>query len=82
LHGQVKVALEVGRIDDGNHHVRPGFAGLLAKDQIDGHHLVGAARRQAVGAGQVNEIERHAGKGRLALLRFNGNAGIIAHALA
>ena len=30
----------------------------LAEDHIDRHHLVGAARRQAVGARQVDQVER------------------------
>ena len=63
-------------------HVRPGFALLLAEDHIDGHHLIGAARRQAVGAGQVDQVERLAAAGHLAFLGLDGDAGIVADVLA
>ena len=63
LRGQVEVALEVGGIDDGDDDVGPRLAGLLAEDDVDRDHLVGAARRQAVGAGQVDEVERPGRRG-------------------
>ena len=63
LRRQVEVALEVGGIDDGDDDVGPRLARLLAEDQIDRDHLVGAARGQAVGAGQVDEVEGLAAAG-------------------
>ena len=57
LRRQVEIALQVGRIDDGDDDVGPRLAGVVAEDDVDGDHLVGAARGQAVGAGQVDELE-------------------------
>ena len=57
------------------------FALLLAEDHIDGDHFVGAARRQAVGAGQVDQVEGLAGTGHLPFLGLDGDAGIVADAL-
>ena len=56
LAGQVEVAVEVGRIDDGDDDVRPRFLRSPAEQQIDRDHLVRAARGEAVGAGQVDEV--------------------------
>ena len=82
LRRQVQVAVEVGGIHDGDDDVRPGLPLLAAEDDVDGDHLVGAARRQAVGAGQVDQVERLAGAGHLAFLRLDGDAGIVADVLA
>jgi hypothetical protein len=81
LRRQIKVALQVGRIHDGDDDVRPGRAGLLAEDNVHGHHLVRAARGQAVGAGQVDEVDGTPGERAPPLLRLDGDAGIVADAL-
>ena len=57
LRGQVEVAVEVGGVDDGEDDVGPRLAGWLPEEQIDRDHLVRAAGGQAVGAGQVDQVE-------------------------
>ncbi len=78
---QVQVAIEVGGIDDGDNDVGPAFLLLLAQDHIDGNHFVGAARRQAVGAGQIEQVEGLAGTGHLPFLGLDGDAGVVADVL-
>ena len=83
LRRQVQVAVEVGRIDDGQDHVRPRLLRPAAEEQIDGHHLVGAARGEAVGAGQVDQLERRSPPwANRALLHLDGDAGVVADVLA
>jgi hypothetical protein len=81
LGGQVEVALEVGGVRDGHDDVGPDLALLLAEDDVNGHHLVGAARRQAVGARQVDQVESPSGAGHVPLLGFDGDAGVVADVL-
>ena len=57
------------------------FSRLLAENQIHGDHLVRAARRQAVRAGQIDEIEAPAGVGQAAFLGLDRDTGIIADPL-
>ena len=47
LRRQIEIAIEVGGIDDGHDDIGPRLAGLSAEDDVDGHHLVGAACGQA-----------------------------------
>ena len=57
LRGQVEVAFEVGGIDDGTTTSGRGSPGCWPRMTIDRDHLVGAAGGQAVGAGQVDQVE-------------------------
>ena len=57
---EVEVAVEVGGIDDGEHDIGPRLLRPAAEEQIDGDHLVGAAGGEAVGARQVDQVDRDA----------------------
>ena len=81
LRGEIQVAFQVGRIDDRDDDIGPGFALLPAQDDIDSHHLIGTARRQTVGARQVDQIERLTGAIQLAFLELDGDAGVVADVL-
>ena len=82
LGGQVEVPLQVGSIDDGQHNVRARFARLPAEDQVHGHHLIGTAWCQTVGAGKVDQIEGLPLMGHLAFFGFDRDARVIADLLA
>ena len=75
------MAVEVGGIDDGEDDVRPRLLRPAAEEQIDRDHLVGAARGEAVGAGQVDEVDRGPVDGELPLLHLDRDAGVVADAL-
>ena len=47
---------------------------LMAEDDVDGQHLIGTAGGQAVGAGQVDDLDGLAVKMQLALLGLDGDA--------
>ena len=53
----------------------------MAEDDVDGQHLIGTACGQAVGAGQIDDLDGLAVKVEFALLGFDGDAGIIADLL-
>ncbi len=82
LRRQIQIAFEVAGIDDGDDDIRPSFALLSAQNDIDSHHLIGTARRKTVGAGQIDQLERLAAAAHLPFFGFDGDAGIIADALA
>ena len=79
LRRQIQVAFEVRRIDDRDDQVRLVLA--VAENDVDGQHLVGAAGREAVGAGQIDDVERAPVMPTDSLLRLDGDAGIVADAL-
>ena len=58
LRHQIEIAFQIGGIDNRDDDIGPRFARLLAENDVDGEHFVGAARRQAVGAGQIDESRR------------------------
>ncbi len=78
---QVQIALQIGGIDNRHNYGRARFSHLLTEDDVHGHHFVGAARRQAVGARQVDQIEIPPLAGAGTFLGFDGDAGIVADAL-
>ena len=55
LRHQVKIALQGGCINDDNDHIRLAF-----DDEIAGDAFLQGVGRQAIGAGQVNNLHRHA----------------------
>ena len=62
--------------------IRPRFLRPAAEEQIDRDHLVRAARREAVRAGQVDEVDRDPAGGELPLLHLDRDAGVVADPLA
>jgi hypothetical protein len=52
------VVVEVRGIDDNNQSVRRPLALLLAEENVARHRFVGACRIKAVGAGQVDQLDR------------------------
>ena len=57
LADQVQIALQVARIDDAQHDVERRHVALPAEQHIDGDHLVGRARGEAVRARQIDDRE-------------------------
>ena len=76
------MAIEVGRIDDGNHDIRARLLGPPAQEQIDRDHLVGAARSKAVGPWEIDQIDGHGTGCEVALLQFDRDTWVVADALA
>ena len=58
LADQIEVALKVAGIDDNDHHVgRPGIRAQAAQN-FHRHLLVGRSADQAVGAGQIDNVDQ------------------------
>gem|GEM_PF-5562707 len=82
LQREAQMIVEVRRVDHNHQRVGQLFAGLLAQHEVAGHLLVGAGRRQAVGAGQVDQFDRPAVCQRQpARLALHRDARIIAQLL-
>ena len=54
---QKQIALEVAGVDDREHDVGRAVVVAAAEQHIDGDHFVGRARREAVGARQIDQLE-------------------------
>ena len=57
LGNQVKIAPQVAGIDDHQNAIDGRRVLLLAQEYVNGEHLVGRVRREAVRAGQVNQLK-------------------------
>ncbi len=75
LRGQIKVALQVGAVDD----VQDGV-GPLADQIIPGHHLFQRVGREGINAGQIHD-DHVVMLLQLAFLFLNGNARPVSHEL-
>ena len=60
LQREAQVIVEVGGVDDDQQRVGQALALLLAEQDVAGDRLVGAGRIEAVGAGQVDQLDRAA----------------------
>ena len=75
LHGQIEVALNIGRV----HDVDDG-AGLLLQDKIPGDQLLAAVGRHGINARQVRD-QRIGAVADRPVLAADGHAGKVAHVL-
>jgi hypothetical protein len=75
---EIAIALEIRGIDHHDHAVRLRHAGHAAMHHVDGDLLVGALGREAVGAGQIDEVDRATRVGEAADLLLHRDAGIVA----
>ena len=75
LRGQVKVALQVGTVDDVQNGIR-----ALVDQVVTGHHFLQRIGRKGINAGQVHDDYVFM-LFELALFLFHGNAGPVAHEL-
>ena len=83
LECEAQVVVEVGGIEDDHQRVRLALALLLAEQDVAGDGFVGAGRIEAVGAGQVDQLDRSAVAERQpARMAFDRDPGIIADLLA
>ena len=60
LQREAQVIVEVGGIEDDHQRVGLALALLLAEQDVAGDRFVGAGRIEAVGAGQVDQLDRSA----------------------
>ena len=56
LGDQVEVAPQVAGIDDRQNAIYGRRVLLLAQEHVNGQHLVGRVRGEAIGTGQVNQV--------------------------
>jgi hypothetical protein len=77
LDGQVKVALQIGGIDDVD-----GHPGAFIDQEIPGHHLFNAVRGKRIGPGKIHDVHIVAVVPVAALFAVHRDAGIVAHVLA
>ena len=83
LQREAEVVVEVGRVEDDHQRVGLALALLPAEQDVAGDRFVGARRIEAVGAGQVDHLDRAAvGQHQPARMPLDGDAGIIADLLA
>ena len=83
LQREAQMIVEVGRVDDDQQRVGLPLALLLAEQDVAGDRFVGAGRIEAVGAGQVDQLDRAAvGQRQPARMPLDRDAGIIADLLA
>ena len=82
LADQVEIALQVAGVDDRHHQIDRPHVLAAGQQHVDGDHLVGRARRQAVGAGQIDNVETVAGMFQMADFFLDRHARIVAGALA
>ena len=75
LRGEVKVALEVGGVDDVDDHV-----GHFLREMLPDIEFLGRIARQRVGAGQVDKVEVVAEERGAGFGGIDGHARIVAHA--
>ena len=80
LGGEVEVALEIGGVGHDEDAVGPRHVGHAAVQNVDHHALVRALGQQAVGAGQIDEVDLLAAVREAAQLLFDRHAGIVADA--
>ena len=82
LQREAQVIVEVGRVEDDHQRIGLALALLLAEQHVARHRLVGARRLEAVGAGQVDQLDRAAvGERQPAGMALDRDAGIIADLL-
>ncbi len=74
---------EIGGVADANHQVGRRFVLDLTQHGVAGDLLVGRARAQGIGAGQVEDLDRPAGRrGEAADFLFDRDAGVVGDLLA
>jgi len=82
LQREAQVIVEIGGIDHHDQRVGQPLAALRPRHHVARHAFVGAGRFEAVGAGQVDQLDRAAvGKGQAPRMALDRDAGIIAHLL-
>ena len=80
---EAQVVVEVRCIDDDHQRVGLALALLLAEQDVARDRFVGAGRLEAVGAGQIDHLDRPAvGQRQPARMALDRHAGIIADFLA
>ena len=83
LQREAQMIVEVRRVDDDHQRVRRPLALLLAEKDVAGDRLVGACRVEAVGSGQVDQLDGPpVGKRQPAGMALDGDARIVADLLA
>ena len=83
LQGEAQMVVEIGRVEHEQHRVGQPFALLPAEDDVARDLLVRARRVEAVGAGQVDQLDRAAVVEREASrMALDRDSGIIADLLA
>ena len=74
--------VEIGGVDHDHQSIGQPLAGLGAEQDVARHLLVRAGRFEAIGAGQVDQLDRAAvGQRRAAGMALDGDARIIADLL-
>ena len=58
LQREAEVVVEVGRVEDDHQRVGLALARLLAEQNVASDRLVGARRIEAVGAGEIDQLDR------------------------
>jgi hypothetical protein len=82
LEREAQVVVEVGDVDHDDQRVGRALVAALAGDDVAGDALVGGGRVEAVGAGQVDQLDRATVVEREpARMALDGDARIIAHLL-
>ena len=82
LEREAEMIVEVRRVDHHDQGVGQPLAGLRTGDEVARHALVGARGFEAIGAGQVDQIDDAAiGERQLARMALDRDAGIIANLL-
>ena len=84
LEGQSQVELQVRRIDDADDELRRRLAGQPAEQEVARDRLVERGRREAVGAGQVEDAVLAASRrtDERSFLALDGDARVVGHLLA
>ena len=76
-----QIPLEIARIDDREHRIRRPRVIAAAEQHIDRHHLIRRPRREAVRAGQIDQLKVPLTVPQRAGLLFDRDARIIANPL-
>ena len=82
LRGDVEVAVQVGRIHDGDDHIRARNTGDATEQEVARDGFIGRTHLQRIAAGEIDEFHRLAvAAEKLAGLFFDRHAGVIPHFL-
>ena len=83
LHREAQVIVEVRGVDNNDKYGGDAFTRLLAHDRVARDLLVGARRGEAVGAGQVDELDRApVGHDQPPGVPFDRDTGVVADLLS
>ena len=81
LSRQIQMAIEIDGVDNGDDDVRFRATLEMTEQQIDGNHLVGAARSEAIRSGEIDQFEVRVAELGTAGLHFDRHAGVVADVL-